>query len=213
MNSNFASATCPFCDTSIQPGTIQCPNCHATLSGTPDWNQAGSRNAAPHADSNPQNPGYSAPNPGYGTPNYDYRGPNVDGCSPVLQLRTNRALWKYIVFGFLTLGIYELIVDCHMVRDLNTLASRYDGRRTMHPLLVILLGIVTMGIYPLIWGHKYANRIGAELQRRGIRYSFSAKHFWLWNILGAMIVVGPYIFKHRQMFSTNKLCADYNLNG
>ena len=161
----------------------------------------------------PQAPGYAAPPPGYGTPNYGYRGPAGGARPPALQLRSNRALWKYIVFGMLTIGIYDIIVDCHMVRDLNTLASPYDGRRTMHPLLVILLGVVTLGIYPLIWSHKYANRVSTELKRRGIRYSFSAKHFWLWNVLGSMILVGPYIFKHRQMFSTNKLCADYNLNG
>ncbi len=185
----------------------------------PGFSQPNPGYTQPNPGYSQPNPGYSQPNPGYSpppvyaAPNNGYRGPAVDPNRPILQLRTNRALWKYIIFGFLTFGIYELVVDCHMVRDLNTLASGHDGKRTMHPLLVILLGMVTLGIYPIVWNHRYANRISAELQRRGIPYSFSAKHFWLWNVLGSLIVVGPYIFKHKQMFATNKLCADYNVHG
>ena len=176
--------------------------------------------AAPNQGYAAPNQGYAAPNQGYPVPpqqpvpaNYGYRGPAPAPSRPVLQLRTNRALWKYILLSIVTLGIYGIVVDCHMVRDLNTLASPYDGKRTMHPIPAYLLGCVTLGIYTLIWEHKYANRIGSELQRRGIPYSFSAKHFWLWNFLGSVIVVGPFIFKHKQMFATNKLCADYNAKG
>lgn len=176
------------------------------------------------------NPGYANPNPGYANPDPGYANPNpgytpnptytpypitreAAPTPPTVKLHTNFKLWKYILLGIVTCGIYAIIVDCKMVRDLNILASRYDGRKTMNPIPAYLLGILTAGVFLLVWNHKYANRIGNELSRRGINYSFSAKHFWLWEFLGSLIIVGPFIFKHKQMFATNKLCADYNQKG
>ncbi len=133
---------------------------------------------------------------------------------PVAQLKTNKALWKFIVFNLITFGIYSLVVFSSVSEDINIIASRYDGKKTMHfCLLFFLVGPITLGIADIVWFHRISARIGNELQRRGIPYSFSAGTFWLWNVLGALILVGPFVYIHKLFKATNLLCQSYNLNG
>jgi hypothetical protein len=72
---------------------------------------------------------------------------------------------------------------------------------------------LTLGIAPFVWSHRISNRIGGELQRRGFGYTFGAADFWLWGILGSLIVVGPFIFVHKFLKSMNLINEDYNQKG
>lgn len=133
---------------------------------------------------------------------------------PALQLRTNRSLIKFILLSIITFGIYGLVVMSHISEEINTVASSHDGKHTMHYLLAtLLLGPVTLGIYTLVWSHQICNRIGNELRRRNIPYEFSASTFWLWGIIGGIIVVGPFVFAHKMLTAMNALNADYNVKG
>ena len=133
---------------------------------------------------------------------------------PVRQLKTDRGLLKYILLSLITLGIYALVVNCHISSEINEVASRYDGKKTMHyALLFFLIAPITLGIGAIVWQHKISNRIGAELTRRGQNYAFSASTFWLWGVLGSLIVVGPFIYTHKFLKSMNLINADYNING
>ena len=130
------------------------------------------------------------------------------------QLKTNRGLLKFILLSLITFGIYGIVVMSNVSSDINTIASRYDGKKTMHYCLVLFIfSWLTLGIVPLVWGHRLANRIGAELRRRGINYQFGAGTFWGWGILGTLIIVGPFIYSHKLLKSMNLLSADYNVNG
>lgn len=134
--------------------------------------------------------------------------------APVGQLNTNKGLVKYILLSILTLGIYGLVVMSSVSNDINIVASRYDGRKTMHYcLLFFLIAPLTLGIAYIVWFHKISNRIGNEVRRRGIAYSFSCADFWLWNVLGSFIIVGPFIYYHKLFKATNLMCADYNKKG
>ena len=134
--------------------------------------------------------------------------------APVGQLKTNRSLLKYILLSIVTFGIYGLVVMSAASTDINTIASRYDGKKTMHYCLVVFIFAgLTLGIVPLVWNHKISARIGNELTRRGISYNFGASTFWLWGILGGMIVVGPFIYLHKLLKSMNLLAEHYNVNG
>ena len=133
--------------------------------------------------------------------------------SPALQLPDRRSLWKMVLFGILTLTIYPTVIWSRMVTELNIAASRYDGRRTMPFFAMSLLAPVTLGIFPLVWLHRFTGRIGSELNRRGIEYRFGSRDFWLWGVLGALIVVGPFVFTCRLCRAMNRLNADFNLRG
>ena len=98
--------------------------------------------------------------------------------------------------------------------DINIVASRYDGKKTMHYcLLFFVVAPITLGIASIVWYHKVSNRIGDEVKRRGINYKFSATDFWLWNVLGALIVVGPFIYIHKMFKAVNLMNENYNTNG
>lgn len=133
--------------------------------------------------------------------------------APMIQLPTERGLAKMFFLGILTLGIYPLVIWCRIVTELNIAASRYDGERTNSYLGMCALGPVTLMIYPFVWSHGLCRRIGTELKRRGIGYEFGPKAFWLWNILGSLILVGPFIFIHKLMKAMNMLNKDFNVNG
>lgn len=133
---------------------------------------------------------------------------------PVGQLKTNKGLLKFILLTPLTLGIYPLVVMSSVSSDVNIVASRYDGKKTMHYcLLFFLVGPLTLGIADLVWFNNISSRIGNELKRRGVAYNFGASDFWLWNILGSLIVVGPFIYYHKLFKATNLMNADYNIKG
>ena len=134
--------------------------------------------------------------------------------APVAQLKTNRGLVKLILLSLLTFGIYGLVVMSSVSTDINTIATRYDGKKTTHYLLMtFVFSWLTFGIAPFVWSHKICARIGNELKRRGIGYSFGAGTFWGWNILGAFIGVGPLVYTHKLLKAMNKLSEHYNVYG
>lgn len=138
----------------------------------------------------------------------------VTNPAPVGQLNTSRSLVKLILLSIITFGIYSIIYFSSVSNDINIIASRYDGRRTMHYcLLLFLIGPITFGIAYFVWYHKMSARIGKELSRRNIAYSFGADTYWLWYILGCLIIVGPFIYLHKLATAMNKLSVDYNARG
>ena len=139
---------------------------------------------------------------------------NTGNTAPVGQLKTNKGLLKTILLSLITFGIYLLVVMSSVSDDINIVASRHDGKKTMHFCLLTFVFVpITFGIAGIVWFHKISNRIGAELKRRGVAYSFSAADYWLWNVLGKLIVVGPFIYLHKMFQAVNKMNAHYNING
>ena len=134
--------------------------------------------------------------------------------SPALQLRTSRGLLKMVLLGLVTLGIYPLVVESHIGEELNLIASPHDGKRTMHFCLIyFIFSWLTLGIAVFVWYHRTSDRIGDELKRRGIDYSFSATDFWLFDVLGSLIIIGPFIYVARRMEAMNLINEDYNQKG
>ena len=134
--------------------------------------------------------------------------------APARQLKTNRGLVKYILLSLITFGIYPLVLMSSISSDINLIASRYDGKKTMHfCLLAFVVAGLTLGIGAIVWYHRISNRIGNELKRRGISYGFSAGTFWGWNVLGALIGIGPLVYAHKLFKAMNLLSENYNING
>lgn len=134
--------------------------------------------------------------------------------APAKKLNTKRGLLKFILLSIITFGIYSLVAMSGVSSDINIIASRYDGKKTMHYcLLVFIFSWLTFGIAPIVWMHRICNRIGNEAKRRGIDYSFSAADYWLWGVIGSIIVVGPFIFLHKFFKASNLIAADYNEKG
>lgn len=133
---------------------------------------------------------------------------------PRPHLECNRSLVKIILLTIVTCGIYGIITFYKITEDLNTICRPYDNKTTTNYLVAtLLLGPITCGIYPIIWFHNMSKRIGDNLKHRGIAYNFSASTFWLWYVLGILILVGPIVYMYKLTQATNKLAADYNARG
>jgi len=174
------------------------------------------------------------------------RAPASSSLATVKELRTNRGMIKFFLLTIITLGIYAIVFYSILARDLNTMASPNDGRKTMPywAVFLITLGIsivtgivaqiayavrgaevnlfvliayaisyVAVLIIMLAWFHRMSNRVGDELRRRYIRYSFDAGTYWIWYILGSFIIVGPLIYMFKLCKAMNFLCEDFNTNG
>ena len=138
----------------------------------------------------------------------------TNGNAPAVQLRTDRGLAKMILLSLITFGIYALVVESHIGEELNLIASRHDGRRTMHFCLIyFIFSWLTLGIAPIVWYHRTSDRMHGELVRRQIDYDFGATDFWLWCILGSLIVIGPYVYIYKRMKAMNLINEDYNQKG
>ncbi|MDO4993752.1 MAG: DUF4234 domain-containing protein [Bacteroidales bacterium] len=140
--------------------------------------------------------------------------PKAEAMAPANQLPTHRGLLKWIFLGLITFGIYNLVILTKMSGEINTVASRHDGKSTMnYCLLVFIVAGLTLGIGMIVWWHRICNRLGNELERRGIDYQISAKTWWGWNVLGALIGIGPWVFAYKFCKAFNLMNADYNKKG
>lgn len=133
---------------------------------------------------------------------------------PQYQLRTNRGLLKYILLGLITLGIYDIWQMSEISESINIIASKRDGRKTMHYcLMFFIFGWLTLGIGWFVWYHILSNRIGDELESRGINYDFDANTFWIWDVLLGLVFIGPFVYTYKLMKAMNLLSEDYNQRG
>ena len=133
---------------------------------------------------------------------------------PANQLTCNRGAVKAILLSIITLGIYSIVLFTKMGEEINITAGKFDGKKTMnYCLLFFIVGPLTLEIGTLVWFHNFSSRIGNELARRGINYKFSAADFWLWNVLGILIGIGPFVYLHKVTKAINLINQDYNTRG
>lgn len=188
---------CEKCGNKLENDSKFCTAC-----GTPIEGSVTNPNPVPPAPPQPAPVSPAAPQP------------NTMQARPAGQLSTNFGMAKLFFLGIVTFGIYPLIIYSKISSYINIIASRYDGRKTMHYCLVyFVFSWLTFGVLPIVWFHKLSNRIGAELRRRNIAYSFNAGTFWLWNVLGSLFFAGPFIYGHKLCTAMNLLCNDYNVRG
>ena len=131
------------------------------------------------------------------------------------NLKTGRGLIKFLLFNLITADIYTLYYFTTISMDINKIASRYDGKKTMNFLLVAFIFTpLTLGIVPVVWFHRISKRIGEENNRRRTGYyKFGASTYWLWFVLGSLILVGPFVYIAKLSKAMNLICADYNVRG
>ena len=132
------------------------------------------------------------------------------------RLNDQRRMWKYILFGILTFGIYDIYLEWTMINDLNTACGYKEGAddssRSPHYLIRWLLSIVTFSIYMWVWYYKQGNRLKNVGEEYGVKVDEKGSTYILWMLLGGWffgvgILVGLYLF----MCNVNKVCHAYNM--
>lgn len=114
-----------------------------------------------------------------------------------------RSLVAYYLFSFLTLGIYALVFWGKYTKDVNTLCEG-DGKKTMKFKYVVLLSIITVGIFGLVWRYKLAKRLQENAERYDLRFSESGALVVIFTIFG--LVLGDFIL----IKNFNKMAKAYN---
>ena len=77
--------------------------------------------------------------------------------------------------------------------------------------VVPLIGCVTGFIlFDFITGVMASHH---EARRRGYQSTMSATCFWLWNVLGSLIIVGPFIYWYKFFKAMNQINTSYNMYG
>ena len=135
---------------------------------------------------------------------YDYEAQQKEKEYKPIKLQTNRKMWKLMLFSILTLGLYSIFFFIPLSFDIDKVAPRRSDGKTMNYLWAYILAIFTYSIVIDIWHFHIAKRIVEALSVRKIEYKFGIKDFWLWFVLGSLILVGPFIYFH-------KLCNESSL--
>ncbi len=124
-------------------------------------------------------------------------------------MRTDRSLLKLILLSIITLGIYSLWFWSQYAKDMNTVCQG-DGKTTRGILFRIILSILTLGIYDLVWMYGVGSRIHDNCYKYNIACETTGGSVLLWFVLGAAIIIGPFVAIHKMIDGLNRLCEHYN---
>ena len=124
--------------------------------------------------------------------------------------RTDRNVLKLILFSLLTCGLYSIFFYTPFSFDLDDIAPKRDGTKTFNYFLALILSYFTWSIVMLCWLYSVTARIEEALSQYKIDYEFGTQDFWMWHVLGSLILVGPLVFTYKLCKAMNLLCAAYN---
>ena len=145
----------------------------------------------------------------YKYPYDDYDNPPARQYKPE-PLKTNRKMWKLMLFGILTLGIYDIIFFISLSFDINKVSLRPERSKLMNYIFAHILAVITFSIVLTVWHYQLAAKVEETLKDREIDYEFGTNNFWLWYFFGSFILIGPFIYFHKLCKAVNLLCEDYN---
>ena len=125
-------------------------------------------------------------------------------------LRTDRKMWKLMLFSFLTFGIYSIFFFMPLAGELEKISPSRERGKLMNYGAAYLIAYFTFAIVIVFWHHELASQIEQALRDRQIEYDFGTNDFWGWYFFGSFIIVGPFIYFHKLCTAMNLLCQDYN---
>lgn len=128
-----------------------------------------------------------------------------------ITMWSDRTWWAIFLLGIVTCGIIDIVFWYRTANDLNIMESRYDGKRTMGFLMMLIFCTFTLFFAFFVWMHRFSARVGDALERRGIEYEFGAGTFWGWGVFGILLLgVGPLVYFAKLCKAMNKISEDFN---
>ena len=137
-------------------------------------------------------------------------GQSAPQSSPV-ALTTDRNFLLYVLFCFLTCGLYSYYFLYYLARDMAKVLDG-DGRRPVGSLGEIVgYSILTGGIYGSCWYFTLANRMKMNAPRYGVQITEDGTEILLWMTVGILLCgLGPFIGMYKICKNANMLCEAYN---
>lgn len=113
------------------------------------------------------------------------------------------------VLGIIVLGILAFMWIDRQVKKVNAICEG-DNQKTASALKVLLLSIVTFGIYGLLWLYMLGERLQENAPRHNLSFKENGTTVLLWFTLGTFILVGPIIALYIIIKNTNAMTAIYS---
>lgn len=122
-----------------------------------------------------------------------------------------RAAWKYVVFGMLTLGIYDLICMKGILEKLDTVCGYVErsgeGRAPAYRKFV-LLTVFTLGIYGCVCCCRQGERLRQAAGQYGVEIKQRGRDYALWYCPGLLLLfTGPFIALYLLVENLSKVSA------
>ena len=124
------------------------------------------------------------------------------------MLKTNRGFWKWFFLSLITFGIYDFFFIYNMAKEANLVDE--GGKKVGGLLAFILLSLITFGIYGLYWNYRICEKFGNSVRMSGGTPRLTGGAWLLWDIVGALILVGPLVAMVKQIHLWNDANAAYN---
>ena len=128
-----------------------------------------------------------------------------------LQLNDKRGLLKYFLLTVITLGIYQFYFYAVAAKEIN-IACKDDGRNTFGFWITFILGVFTGGLFYIIWYVLLVSRMNDFLATKGVEKRITPLGYLLWDTIGLLIIVGPFIAMHKLLHTMNDCASLYNEN-
>ncbi len=125
---------------------------------------------------------------------------------------TRRSAILFFLLTPFTLFIYPIVVLSHVGKDLNRLGENKEGYVKCNAFFpMLLLGIITLGMVPLVWTLRAVDRVKMFQADYGLtKPKVSAGGFFCWMLFGSLILVGPIIAMHKFLHGLNLIERKYN---
>ena len=121
------------------------------------------------------------------------------------RINEKRRMWKCVVFGIFTLGLYLLWFWHGMSRDINRML-RGDEKHTRGIAWRILTYVPTFGISALVWRYKVGERVRNGLRQCGADDGAISGALQMLIFLVGLSVVADFMLIH----ATNRLAKHHN---
>ena len=106
--------------------------------------------------------------------------------------------------GMLALCVLGLLWLNKLAEKINAICEG-DGKKTAGAVQFLLLGIITFGIYNLLWLYMLGERLQDNARRHNLSFKEGGGIILLWFVPGMLILVGPFIALYIIIKNTNAL--------
>lgn len=124
------------------------------------------------------------------------------------MIKENRRLWKLVLLTIPTFGIYNIVFWFQLTRDLNDMNR--EEKKLKNYIVVLLLSILTLGIYRWVWFFYVADRIQTTGEDMGMKIKPGPGTTLFLFLFGSFIIIGPLIADYFVIRNMNKIAAEYN---